>query len=689
MAKQRKRLQRLRQALNMKKKQNVSRKTALDALRTMLPERIVKFIDVQIDLHSKKNKGKRYTPEMKSFALSLYHMSGKAYRLVSKFFNLPSKRSLSNWVSDLPQSPGLTKAALDVIESKIKCMNDASKLCSISMDEISLKTSLLYNSAKDEVVGVEDLGDGKRSERLATSAIVFMARGITGNWKQPLGYYLVHETCSSDVVREKLTEIIDQVTSIGLKVHAVISDLGSNFQKLLKDLNISPTKPWFMHKGRKIFYVFDTPHLIKAVRNNLLNYDFHFENKVACWNHIISMYEKDKALPMRCCPKLSDSHINLTGFTKMKVKYATQVLSHSVSATILTYVSLNALPAAAAGTAELISNFDKIFDCLNSSSLNSPKCHQQAISENSVHHEFLADMLKFIQSIKVVNRTTQEDVTNKLKCLNGLCLTINSVLSLWSVLKEEESLDFLLTRRLNQDPLENFFGTIRQQGGNSDNPTPLQFTRAFKKLFFDHYLILPRGNCSEDFDSILVGMDNQEGDKVQQIPQAESPRFDVDVTDYKTCLENNVIGLNAITYVSGYLIKRCFTKHCCDICIKEHVNQQLTTSGQLLCLFKGYEDSEKPFGGLINPSDKFVNYITGLEATFVIEFENNVSKLQIGKYLLSKLPKYSLSECAHFPSAYLLKLFVRMRIHYALKFGNRQLRSAKKKNRKYLKVTHL
>ena len=55
MAKQCKRVQRLRQALNMKKKQkqqqNVSRKTVLDALRTMLPERMVKFIDLQIDLH--------------------------------------------------------------------------------------------------------------------------------------------------------------------------------------------------------------------------------------------------------------------------------------------------------------------------------------------------------------------------------------------------------------------------------------------------------------------------------------------------------------------------------------------------------------------------------------------------------------------------------------------------------------
>ncbi len=527
----------------------------------------------------------------------------------------------------MPKCPGLTTAALNVIEAKVKCMNDASTLCSISMDEISLKTSLLYDPAKDQVVGVEDLGDGKRSERLAASAVVFMAREITGNWKQPLGYYLVYEACPSDVLKEKLTQIIDQVTAIGLKVHAVISDLGSNFQKLLKDLKISPTKPWFMHKGRKIFHIFDPPHLIKAARNNLLNYDFHFGNKVACWDHILMMYEKDKSLQIRCCPKLSDSHINLTGFTKMKVKYATQILSHSVSSTILTYVSVNALPATAAGTAELISNFDKIFDCLNSSSINNPKCHRRAISENSIHHEFLTDMLKFILSIKVVNRTTQEDVTNKLKCLKGLCLTINSVLSLWSVLKEEESLDFLLTRRLNQDPLENFFGTIRQQGGNSDTPTPLQFTRAFKKLFFDHFQILPSGNCSEDFDSMLTGMNNQKDDNIpkEQNGQPESAMFEVDVKDYKTCLEGNLIGMNAITYVSGYLLKKCFSKHSCDICTQELVNKQLTNSAQLLCLFKGYEESkEKPFGGLITPSEKFVSYVTSLEATFVVEFGKNV-----------------------------------------------------------------
>ena len=61
-----------------------------------------------------------------------------------------------------------------------------------------------------------------------------------------------------------------------------------------------------------------------------------------------------------------------------------------------------------------------------------------------------------------------------------------------------------MTRRLNQDLLENFFGSIRQQWGNSDNPTPLQFTRAFRKLFHDYSLVLSSGNCTEDLDAILL-----------------------------------------------------------------------------------------------------------------------------------------------------------------------------------------
>jgi hypothetical protein len=73
-----------------------------------------------------------------------------------------------------------------------------------------------------------------------------------------------------------------------------------------------------------------------------------------------------------------------------------------------------------------------------------------------------------------------------------------------------------------------------------------------------------------------------------------------------------------------------------------YAKQELNSSTQSLCLFKAYEETkEEPFGGIILPSDTFLDHVLGLEEQFVIEFENNVSKLEIGKYLLSKLPTFS------------------------------------------------
>ncbi|KAK9710421.1 hypothetical protein QE152_g26003 [Popillia japonica] len=51
----------------------------------------------------------------------------------------------------------------------------------------------------------------------------------------------------------------------------------------------------------------------------------------------------------------------------MKVKFASQVFSHTVAAALYTYVSLGALPASAIGTALFVEKMDKLFDILNSS----------------------------------------------------------------------------------------------------------------------------------------------------------------------------------------------------------------------------------------------------------------------------------------------------------------------------------
>ena len=132
---QRKQLVRLKHALK-KKEEKCNEKKALSTLRKLLPKQIVDFVEMQLKLHKKRGKGRRYSPELKSFSLSLYHVSGRAYRLLSKFFYLPSKRSLRRWVSRLPGTPGITEAAMNVIETKVKVMNSISKICSLCIDEI-------------------------------------------------------------------------------------------------------------------------------------------------------------------------------------------------------------------------------------------------------------------------------------------------------------------------------------------------------------------------------------------------------------------------------------------------------------------------------------------------------------------------------------------------------------------------
>ena len=109
------------------------------------------------------------------------------------------------------------------------------------MDEISLKAHLYYDIKVDNIVGLEDYGAGQRTNKVATSGLVFLVISISGGWKQPLGYALVSGACPRDEMEMLLRETIDKLEGIGLKVLVVVSDMGSNFQSLDKHFNIIPS----------------------------------------------------------------------------------------------------------------------------------------------------------------------------------------------------------------------------------------------------------------------------------------------------------------------------------------------------------------------------------------------------------------------------------------------------------------
>jgi len=65
--------------------------------------------------------------------------------------------------------------------------------------------------------------------------------------------------------------------------------------------------------------------------------------------------------------------------------------------------------------------------------------------------------------------------TGLLPFQKGILITNTSLKLLFDDLKSKHNIKYILTYRLNQDILENFFGALRAKGGLHDHPDPLEF----------------------------------------------------------------------------------------------------------------------------------------------------------------------------------------------------------------------
>ena len=148
---------------------------------------IFAFIMTQVRLANQKAQGRRYRHHDKATALALYHSSPKTYRLLKKLFSLPAERTLRRYMQKIQIYPGFSNAIISALHIKTQTMKVDAKLCAIIMDEMSIRESIAYNAGRDEVEGFEDYGMSGKTTYVANHALVFMVRGLTVKWKQPIG----------------------------------------------------------------------------------------------------------------------------------------------------------------------------------------------------------------------------------------------------------------------------------------------------------------------------------------------------------------------------------------------------------------------------------------------------------------------------------------------------------------------
>lgn len=290
--------------------------------------------------------------------------------------------------------------------------------------------------SSDEIIGFQETCTGK-SYQPAKYALVVFAKGIHVNWKQPIGYIFVHSACAVQDLESMLFDTIRILFEIKLYVRAVVSDAGSNFCKFAKEKGVNQETPYFYVNNKLIYYFFDTPHLIKSARNTFFKYNIHFENYITSKFHLESFYKRDTEMAIRLAPKLTNSHINPSNFEKMKVKYATQVLSCTVAAGISTYMSLGVLPSSATGTITYIERMDKIFDLLNSTtlSISSSKQYIQPFTGKDYQIEFVTDMRKMFANMQIFDNVGN-NVTKSIITLKCWQITLSALLLFWRSLEK-------------------------------------------------------------------------------------------------------------------------------------------------------------------------------------------------------------------------------------------------------------
>jgi DNA transposase THAP9 len=333
-------------ASSLKKAKKLSDNTMFQNCINKFTKLAVLFSLMQFREVNKQIMGRRFTQEEKIMALSMYKQGPRAYRWLSKIFILPSAITLSRLLASAELRPGINKKIFREIKKRVQKMSSDEKLCMVLFDEIAISPNFYYNRRMDMINGF--VSDGiDRQKKIADHALVFMLRGVIKNYKQPISYTFCCGTTPKVVLKSLLKNIITELQNCGLHVLATVCDQGTTNVSAINDLiketkesylinNIKYTKQTFEVNDKEIIPLFDPPHLIKGIRNNLLTKDLvcviDNERKTAKWEHIIQLYDENPSYKgIRLIKNLTEIHVNPRKICKMKVKYATQVFSTSVA----------------------------------------------------------------------------------------------------------------------------------------------------------------------------------------------------------------------------------------------------------------------------------------------------------------------------------------------------------------------
>ena len=145
----------------------------------------------------RNNKSMCWHPLIIKWCLYLQHLSGK--KAISGCIKLPSQRTLRDYTHYIKSQVGFSGDVDQAIVDAANLSVDLHKYVTLVMDEIYIKSDLVYEKHEGTLVGFVNVGDtknqilefeaiisnGESSPSLAKTMIVFMVKGLLHKFDYP------------------------------------------------------------------------------------------------------------------------------------------------------------------------------------------------------------------------------------------------------------------------------------------------------------------------------------------------------------------------------------------------------------------------------------------------------------------------------------------------------------------------
>ena len=422
--------------------------------------------------------------------------------------------------------------------------------------------------------------------------------------------------------------------------------------------------------GHKILVFADVPHILKNVRNSMIQYDFILPQEVmdhnpelvsnlVVWNHIEQLHDFQKRKGLKLQPGINDSCFPGGNFDKMKVYPAYHTLSRATADALELCVNEFDKPKEWLTTAHFCRLMGRWFELMTSRDPNS--CFSlNDMDKYSAHIEWLEWFRDdFFLKLTNTGRTgNQEKPYHK-----GVWLSTTSMIQHCDYYLKEKNFKFLLGGRFGSDCLENYFSQVRRR---HRAPTPLYFRYCFKALIVLHHMKHVKKASYEEDDGCQNWLTELQDIKRLQLEKQlwdeDQDIFDIVIGDR---IEKELDQEMILNYVVGYMFKKtiCSVSYC-EKCKDQFTQEFCDASDELkLIVMKCYTPD-----ALTIPSKFGYQLFSMVESTFL----ENMDSIMEGheKYIDCLIAKLSEKIKSLNPSMLtchldlLLRRFIKIRMHF-------------------------